>query len=342
MPTIELVSLLVEVSPNLPCGINPEYDLAYIEIEKAARGKPEQQYGNTVIPREDPDWIEVQRLALELFARAKDLRVAVYLTRAALANEGLEAYLVGLQVILGLLEQYWDEVHPQLEADTNDPTMRVNALAPLSSVETGLRELRRANFVAERSAKISVREVEMVLGKAPVSDANPASVAAVAVAVKEARAAGRDPVLLVDRLVNTVKAIDLLCKEKLGDHQAPDFRPLSQLLYYLHGYGSQFAELPDHREVIENSMESISHDGGTAASVYVGSRGALANRTDAIKLLEEVCTFLEHTEPSSPAPLLVRRAIRLIDKSFIEIIRDLVPGSLDRVEDIAGLNDDKS
>ena len=98
--------------------------------------------------------------------------------------------------------------------------MRVNALAPLSSVETGLRELRRANFVAERSAKISVREVEMVLGKAPISDASLASVAAVAVAVNEARVAERDPVPVVDRLVSTVKAIDLLCKQKLGEHLA--------------------------------------------------------------------------------------------------------------------------
>lgn len=342
MAVIDLALLLAEVSPASPCGVNPEYDPVYIELEKAARGKPEQQYGETIIPREDPDWIEVQRLALELFGRAKDLRVAVYLTRAALASEGLAGYLAGLQLILALLERYWNEVHPQLEPDNNDPTMRVNAFAPLYAVETGLRELRRADFVAERSAKISVREVEVVLGKAPASGADPVPIVAVAAAVNEARAADRDPVHLVECLVNTVKAIDLLCKEKLGDHQAPDFRPLNQLLFYLNGYGAQFVEVPDNKKVVEGAMKSISDNGDLATPVAVSSVSTLASRADAIKLLEDVCTFLEHTEPSSPSPLLIRRAIRLIDMSFVQIIRDLVPDGLNRIEDIAGLKDDKT
>ena len=342
MAVIDLALLLAEVSPASPCGENQEYDSVYIELEKVARGKPEQQYGETVIPREDPDWIEIQRLALELLGRAKDLRVAVYLTRAALVSEGLAGYLAGLQLILALLERYWDEVHPQLEPDSNDPTMRVNALAPLCAVETGLRELRRADFVAERSATISVRDVEVVLGKAPASGADPVAVAAVAAAVNEARAADRDPVHLVESLVNTVKAIDLLCKEKLGEHQAPDFRPLNQLLHYLSRYGAQFAEVPDNKKVAEGAMKSISDNGGMAASSAVGSASTLASRADAIKLLEDVCTFLERTEPSSPSPLLIRRAVRLIDMSFVQIIQDLVPDVLDRIEDIAGLKDDKT
>jgi len=49
-----------------------------------------------------------------------------------------------------------------------------------------------------------------------------------------------------------------------------------------------------------------------------------------------VCSFLEHTEPSNPAPLFIRRAQRLIKKSFLEIVRDLMPDSLSQLEKLAG------
>ena len=43
-----------EVEP--PCGPNLEYDAAFMTLANAALGKPEQQYGETVIPAVDPDW----------------------------------------------------------------------------------------------------------------------------------------------------------------------------------------------------------------------------------------------------------------------------------------------
>jgi type VI secretion system protein ImpA len=49
-----------------------------------------------------------------------------------------------------------------------------------------------------------------------------------------------------------------------------------------------------------------------------------------------VCEWLERNEPSNPAPLLIRRSQRLMTKSFIDIIRDLVPDGLSQVEKLAG------
>jgi len=64
--------------------------------------------------------------------------------------------------------------------------------------------------------------------------------------------------------------------------------------------------------------------------------GELRTRDDAVQLLELVCNFLERTEPSNPAPLFIRRAQRLIKKSFLEIVRDLMPDSLSQLEKLAG------
>src|SRR6185436_1120667 len=56
-----------------------------------------------------------------------------------------------------------------------------------------------------------------------------------------------------------------------------------------------------------------------------GAPGKLKTRADARRMLESVCDFLERTEPAHPAPILIRRAARLLDLSFVDIIRDLAP-----------------
>ena len=56
---LNLEALLSETGESPPCGPNLEHDLAFFELEEAARGKPEQSVGDTVKPGEDPDWAKV-------------------------------------------------------------------------------------------------------------------------------------------------------------------------------------------------------------------------------------------------------------------------------------------
>jgi type VI secretion system protein ImpA len=67
--------------------------------------------------------------------------------------------------------------------------------------------------------------------------------------------------------------------------------------------------------------------------------GQIASREDAIRVLENVCKFIEQSEPSNPAPLLIRRAQRLMSRSFMEIIQDLAPESIDQIKKLAGLEE---
>ncbi len=53
-------------------------------------------------------------------------------------------------------------------------------------------------------------------------------------------------------------------------------------------------------------------------------------------LLEKACQFMERTEPSHPAPMLIRRAQRLMELNFFQIIEELVPEGLQKIESLAG------
>ena len=66
--------------------------------------------------------------------------------------------------------------------------------------------------------------------------------------------------------------------------------------------------------------------------------GAIATRDDVVRTLDKLCEWFERNEPSNPAPLLLRRAQRLMSKSFIDIVRDLAPDGLTQIERLAGVD----
>src|SRR5438552_3637241 len=119
---IDVEVLLAEVDDPAPSGPNLEHDLSFFELEDAARGKAEQRIGEAVKPGEDPNWAKVCALAQGLLLRTKDIRVAVHLTRGLTHTEGIPGLDAGLHVIHGLLDRYWETVHPVLDSDDdNDP-----------------------------------------------------------------------------------------------------------------------------------------------------------------------------------------------------------------------------
>ncbi|VAW53117.1 Uncharacterized protein ImpA [hydrothermal vent metagenome] len=60
------------------------------------------------------------------------------------------------------------------------------------------------------------------------------------------------------------------------------------------------------------------------------------SREDVIKALDMACNYFKQNEPSSPVPLLLQRAKRLVSMDFMDIIRDLTPAGVTQAEDIGG------
>ena len=56
-------------------------------------------------------------------------------------------------------------------------------------------------------------------------------------------------------------------------------------------------------------------------------------------MLDRICDYYSHHEPSSPVPLLLKRARRLATGSFVDILRDLAPDVLPQIERICGIED---
>jgi type VI secretion system protein ImpA len=325
MPALDLESLLAPLPGDAPCGANLEYDPAFQALEEAAAGKPERQY-DKVYPAEPPDWPAVRELALGLAARTRDLRVAVWLARSGARVEGFGAALQGLQLLHGLIERHWEQVHPLLDAnDNNDPTARLTALAPLTH-DAGLADLRAAGLTPVRGS-ITVRDLELAFGNAEARPGEPVPTpegAMPAVAAAQAQVADLAAGML--QASELVLAIEKSLDARLGAAHSPDLAPLRKLLDGVANAG----------RAAQGAAEVAAIDPAAPNAAVAKPAGAIQSREDAIRALQRVCDWLERNEPSHPAPLLIQRAQRLLKKNFMEIIRDLVPDGLGQIEKLAG------
>jgi len=331
---LDVGAVLSETREAPPCGPNLEHDLSFFELEEAARGKPEQRTGDAVKPAEDPNWPKVVDRSQAILHRSKDLRVAVHLTRALTCTEGIPGLATGLSLIHGLLERYWEGIHPVLEADRgDDPTERLNALAPLVDPEVVIKDLRDAYLVSSREqGQLRARDIEVAMGRlaprAADADAN-RPIGQIHAQIAAAFASDRSVPSAVREAHDRLTAIQALINERVGGSRALDFSPLIQPLECL--LGTCDAALGTKGEAAQQDGRTESTDGARPAVA-----GEIRSRDDAVRMLELVCAYLERHEPSNPAPLFIRRAQRLIKKSFLEIVRDLMPDSLSQLEKLAG------
>jgi type VI secretion system protein ImpA len=333
---LDTEALLAPVSDEAPSGVDLSYDAEFLELEQVSQGKPEQQFGDTVIPAEEPDWQEVAGRAEALLGRSKDLRVALLLTRALTRLYNIEGAATGLSVVTEMLSRYWDTLHPELDhEDNDDPTMRLNALAPLADSETFLRELRSAVVAASpQHGRVSVRDVLVAGGKIAAASGDTLGRPEVEGIMRAVAAENTAPLEAGVRSMEAVRALEALLDAKGVLTQAPELGPLKGSLYTL----SQFC-----KEALEGSGEAAdavadAEHGVPAQASYARANvpGQIATRDDAIRALDSVCRYIEQAEPSNPAPLLIRRAQRLMSKSFVEIIEDLAPESLAQIQSLAG------
>ena len=354
MSSVEAAELLQEISPESPCGENLEYDAAFGELERALQAKPEQQFGDKVIPGEEPDWVDVKRQALALLRRTKDLRVAVTLARAAVRVEGLAAFSDALAVIRGYAERYWDGFHPRLDPDDdNDPTLRVNILCSLCDATSTLLPLKRAPLVSSpRAGRFGLYHVAIAKGDIPppADMESPVDKALIEGAFFEA-----DPTQLrathdaLVAAVDHVRALEEQFTDHVGISRAGSLTPLADVLRdaervlaeQLSRRGLSDSDSPAAGEptAAEAEQGEISAEEGaakTAATVMV-VEGEIRSRQDVVRMLEKICEYYERSEPSSPVPLLLRRAKRLASMSFLEVLRELAPDGVTQAESIGGV-----
>jgi type VI secretion system protein ImpA len=337
LSTQSVESLLSPISEAQPSGDDLEYDPAFTALEAQAQPKAEQQFGDTVIPAVEPEWRVLIGSATELLGRSKDVRVAVLALRAATRTQGIAGFSLGLTLLLELLERFWDTIHPQLDADDNDdPTMRLNALAPLADGSMLLRDLYDCAIGTSRTVgAIRVRDVAIANNKLPPSGSDPGyTLAQVQGALQDIHGAQPEVIEIAIGVAALVQKLETLIEDKTGRAADIDLKPLRGITHVLRqacqaATGTASGEGDATGEQASAGAVGVTGSGGAI-------RGEINSRQDALLMLDKVISFLQRTEPGNPAPLLIQRAKRLVGVSFIDIMNDLAPDALSSIQNITG------
>jgi len=337
MLTPELVEALqAPISEASPTGEDLEYDPAFTALDSAAQGKPEQQFGDTVIPAVEPEWRTVSDQAHALLRRAKDVRAAVLLLRASTRLQGVTGFTFGMQLLTGLLDTFWDGIHPKLDADDdNDPTMRLNALAPLTDESMVLRDFYEAGVgVARGVGPIRIRDIAIAQNVLVAAGTEATySAAQVHGALVEIQAEHPEVVQALLGVPALVARLQALLSERTGRSDAIELVQLRRIGMALRQACS--AVVGSSTEA-EQAPAAAGAAEAPAAARPAAARGDITTRQDAIQMLDRVIRYLEQAEPGNPAPLLIERAKQLIGVSFFEIMANLAPNALDTIETVTG------
>lgn len=330
---MDVESLLQPVSHENPGGDDLRSSLAFTNLERGMLGKPEQQIGDKIEPGEPPAWNVILGQSIGLLGQSKILRAAVFASRALLATQNLTGFAEGLALARGLVERFWDTLHPRLDAD-NDPIERISAMTELVHRETVM-ALRSVVLVGSRRfGNVTMREVEASIKGGPTSEA--------AIAVDGAFREAPTPELEATangatRCVDELALLEKAWTEKvlpLGGH-GPDFGPLRKILVEIQSLTSTRLRERAQASATNGHVagEAGVAGGASGAAVPVGE---LRSRDDVIRALEGICAYFARNEPSSPVPLLLERCKRLVKMSFVDIVKDMIPDGLHTVETIAG------
>jgi type VI secretion system protein ImpA len=345
---IDIDKFMQPISEEAPCGEDISYDLGFMEMERLAAGTAAKEMGDQVVEGEEPDWKEVRKLALGLMEKSKNLRVMLYLTLASMQLDGLSGLRDGLVLMKQVLEQDWDAMYPQLDPDDdNDPMERINIIASFSP-EAGafddpikfIDRLRKAPLVTSKQVgRYCLADIMVVCGELPAPWEGEAP------SDQLLRAAFQDSEL--EDLEATHEAItqaneafvemDQWLTEKVGAGQAPN---LNNFIDELKNLSKRFAEYASSRLDVGTASEEDG-DGGDGSGGGGGGTGQsltgdINTRSDVVRAIDKVCEYYRRVEPSSPVPLILKRAQRLVDSDFRAIIQDLNPSALGQINIIVG------
>lgn len=339
--SFDVEALLRELTPDAPCGEDLSYDPAYLELDRLMQGKPEQQIGDTIVEAEEPNWRDVEKQAVDLLNRTRDLRIIVNLTTAMMQNRGAEGLRDGLTLLRESLDRHWDTLYPQLDPDdNNDPLERINIIASIATSPGAFgdplmfrKRMSKMPLVKSRQiGEISMRDVQAASSGETLPEGAP-DLTMIAAAVQDAE---------LEQLIATheaaqssfecVASIESLLDEKVGSGTAPDLSPVRQDLKAIIAMMEEWLAARGHGEA-----PSSAGDAGGTGSEGGGPKapGELSSPQDVLSALDRIISFYEKREPSSPVPFVLTIAKTLVSKPFLEISKRLPPDTVRTIERVA-------
>lgn len=352
LPKATIESLLVPISDLMPSGESLRRGPVYDAIKEARReDDPNLDHGIWQTDPKVADWDEVIRLGVEaLTKKTKDLRIAGWLTEAWTCKYGVPGCIHGMQLLLGLVEQFWDTLHPAID-DDGDLDARLAPFGWLNGqLAVRLKQVRLAESRERPSQKLSLLTWERAslrerTGKPQnAGDISTADfMTAVLLTPTPVYRALRDDLEALKAATETLEeAVDTRCGEP-----AASFYQLREAVDAVHHFVRRAldqkgdAPAPDESDPAAEIAEEAAMPADDAPTGPAVGRGPIRSRAEAYQRLAEAADYLIAKEPHSPVPYLIKRAVTWGNMPFADLIQELVHdrNGLGAIYNLLGLGD---
>lgn len=333
-------------------GEDLSFSELFDQIKEARRADPQYlSQGDWQTDLKQADWEQVIELAGDGIARrSKDLMLVAWLAEGLARRHGFAGMQHGLALAMRLLEEYWDNLFPELEEGIEQRAMRLGWLdSTLAEVASQLpltqgqeysllsyEESRQVENLARQNADAASAALDdgkinaeifqrsVVLTDTTHLQAQHAQVSACLVALQGLGARA----------------------DSLFGREAPSFRNLDDVL---HRCQQLLQRLLKERnvDISANSAPQAEPEAAPAnrpapaeapASTAPAINGMPRSREEALALLGNVAQYFRQHEPHSPIPYLVERAIKWGGMPLDAWLRDVIKdgGVIDSIRDTLG------
>ncbi len=335
-----LDALLHPISAESPGGAALRYDRVYDLIREARReddpSLPQGEWGHKL---KVADFAQVERLCTEaLTTRSKDLRVAAWLTEAWARTRGILGATRGLYLFGELIERYWDVAFPSLDEEEGSEA-RVGLVDWLDELLAAA--VRRTPIGNDAAPVLTYEDWERAeRGMAGVSDGSdgqpstPESLMARYSLIGVARwRAVHD---MATAALNA--AADMHEKMVAKTTHAPVMRRLRDVLMGLIRISEEITGDDPASAAVSSPPEALT-DAPISSVEGSMALGPIKNRAEAYMRLTQAADYLLRTEPHSPVPYLVKRAVGWGNMSLAELLMELVgtPDDLVAIQRLLGM-----
>jgi type VI secretion system protein ImpA len=318
-----------------PSGENLRYAPVYDQVKEARREEEDISQGVWQSERKKADWPLVVKLTTDSLTRkTKDLQIAAWLTEALLRREGYAGLKDGLNLIRGLIENFWDTLYPEIE--DGDLELRAAPLDwlgskldnPVKSVaitRSGLdwikfKESRSVPYESD-SARADVRQQAIADGKLAPEEFDSAVDAS-------PREYYEQKMEQIDGCLESIDALGGLCDEKFGEF-APNFgglrKSIEEVRQIVHVLLAKKRPAEPAPEPVAEEAEAAADLG--SAGYYVAEAAAAAapvraparkgplapepvDRDDAVARVVAGARYLRQNDAYNPAAYVILRGLR--------------------------------
>ena len=365
---IDFETLLAPIDGDNPAGESLRYDGTYDQIKEARREDEVLSQGDWTRDLKVADWPKVIKLATDAIQKkTKDLQIAAWLVEGLSKYDRLDRWAGlrdGLHLMRALQENFWDNLYPEMDPDDDEGplTARANVLAALDErLAVNVNELpltagakysfsqyqeakqfdipdNLAALDSDQQEKFAALRAQAETGRKVTGEDWRKAKAMTSYEFITAHAA------LINECWDQMQALDAVMDEKYA-RATPGLGGLKKSL-------NEIRMLVDilikEKRPADAGGSAADDDNGEATSEGAQggggggafSAGSVRSRQEALRQIEKIAEFFRQTEPHSPVPFLLLRAVKWGNMPFEMVWADLIKEgvALDTMRETLGFN----